>query len=221
MIRLHKREIALAISSLLLNSVDSKIPFNNELLKEQISQISKTEYKTIGEVSIIEIGKQVNKNLLSQTGKYPVINGGVKPTGYWDKFNYKKGCITVIQGGPTAGFAQYMETDFWAGAHSYILNTIDESKVSQKFLFYILKINEPTINSLKQGQILPSLRRESLKNFSIPIPPIEIQNTITNLLDKLQEYSQNIQGLLPQEVQFREIQHQYYLNRLLDFTRER
>ncbi|MDJ1647713.1 restriction endonuclease subunit S [Mycoplasma phocimorsus] len=200
----------------------SENKYLKKLLPNYLEQkIKKTEYKTIGEIANIEIGKQLNKSLLISNGKYPVINGGVKPSGYWNEFNYKKGAITVIQGGPNAGYSQYMETDFWAGAHSYILNSIDENVVSQKFLFYILKINESTLNSLKQGQILPSLKRESIKNFVIPVLSIEIQNTIANLLDKLQEYSQNIQGLLPKEIELREKQYQYYLNRLLDFARKK
>lgn len=48
-----------------------------ELLKNE-----KVEWKKLGEVSVISKGKQFNKRDMLENGKYPVINGGILPSGY-------------------------------------------------------------------------------------------------------------------------------------------
>jgi len=45
-------------------------------------------HKKLGELISIEKGKQLNKTQLSDDGDYPVINGGITPSGYWNEYNY-------------------------------------------------------------------------------------------------------------------------------------
>ena len=66
-------------------------------LKELINKLcpNGVEHKKLGELIIIEKGKQLNKTLLSSNGKYPVINGGIMPSGYWNEYNYTENLITI------------------------------------------------------------------------------------------------------------------------------
>ena len=68
------------------------------------------EHKKLGELIIIEKGKQLNKTLLSSDGKYPVINGGIMPSGYWNEYNYTENLITISQGGASAGYVNFIDT---------------------------------------------------------------------------------------------------------------
>ena len=45
------------------------------------------EYKPLGEVCDIHKGVQFNKTDMKEEGSYPVINGGINPSGYVEVFN--------------------------------------------------------------------------------------------------------------------------------------
>ncbi len=64
---------------------------------EELLKNEKVEFRKLGEVSIISKGKQFNKRDMLENGKYPVINGGVLPSGYIDLFNSSENTITVSQ----------------------------------------------------------------------------------------------------------------------------
>ena len=85
----------------------------DELIKEKCPD--GVEYSTIGEICSIEKGTQLNKDSLLEDGKYPVINGGISPSGYWDDYNFEANKITISQGGASAGYVNFIKTPFWAG----------------------------------------------------------------------------------------------------------
>ena len=88
-------------------------------LEELINELCPdgVEYKTVGEVCTIKKGAQLNRDKLKDNGLYPVVNGGVNPSGYWDEYNFNANLITISQGGASAGYVNFMTTPFWAGAH--------------------------------------------------------------------------------------------------------
>ena len=58
---------------------------------------------------------------------------------------------------------------------------------------------------------------KSLKEFKIPIPPIEIQTKIVKILDHFDTLCNDISKGIPAEIKMREEQYEYYLNKLLSF----
>ena len=78
-------------------------------------------YIPLGEVCDIYKGVQFNKVDMNETGSYPVINGGINPSGYIERFNENENTITISQGGASAGFVNWLTVKFWAGAHCYIV----------------------------------------------------------------------------------------------------
>ena len=56
-----------------------------------------------------------------------------------------------------------------------------------------------------------------LQKFKIPIPSLEVQNKIVEILDKLSNYSKDIKTGLPLEIEQRQKQYKYYRNLLLKF----
>jgi len=73
----------------------------------------------IGVPPLYELAKQFNKRDMLEDGEYPVINGGISPSGYIDMFNSEENTITVSQGGASAGFVNFIEQKFWLGAHAF------------------------------------------------------------------------------------------------------
>ena len=98
------------------------------------------EHCELGSVCEIAKGVQFNKADMQDEGTYPVINGGINPSGYIEQFNQDGNTITISQGGASAGYVNWTSTPFWAGAHCYILKPSD--KVLSRYVFHFVKGQE-------------------------------------------------------------------------------
>ncbi len=97
------------------------------------------ELKKIGKIANIKKGHQLNKLDMISNGKYPVINGGIEPSGYINNFNTQENTITISEGGNSCGYVNFISTKFWCGGHCYKLENI---QIDKKFLFFLLKNEE-------------------------------------------------------------------------------
>ena len=82
----------------------------NELIQQYCPD--GVEYKKLGEVCDIHKGVQFNKTDMKEEGSYPVLNGGINPSGYVEVFNEEKETITISQGGASAGYVNFIMTRF-------------------------------------------------------------------------------------------------------------
>ncbi|AVV96306.1 restriction endonuclease subunit S [Helicobacter pylori] len=167
------------------------------------------EFRKLGEVINIFKGKQLNKELLLDYGEYPVMNGGIHASGYWNEYNTDYPKIIISQGGASAGYVNYMTSKFWAGAHCYAIE-LNSEKLNYKFLYYFLKNSQTILMKSQFGAGIPALNKADIETLTIPIPPLEIQQEIVKILDAFTE--------LNTELNTRKKQYQYYQNMLLDFN---
>ncbi len=137
----------------------------------------------LGDICEIVKGQQINKISLNNTDKYPVINGGIDFLGYTNKFNVSKNTIAISEGG-TCGYVRFMKSDFWSGGHNYSLQKIS-NKVNNLCLYHILKSYEKDIMKLGVGSGLKNIQLKALKDFEIPLPPLNEQIAIANILSTL------------------------------------
>ncbi|MCS7035625.1 MAG: restriction endonuclease subunit S [Saprospiraceae bacterium] len=170
------------------------------------------EYRALGEVASVKTGTQLNKSLMSAKGNYPVFNGGIRPSGFHTKYNTDANTIAVSQGGASAGFVNYVETKFWAGAHCFVIKPITIDLLN-KFLYYALKRGQNIIMSSKVGAGIPGLSRKEISQFPIPLPPLPIQEAIVEVLDAFSQ----LEAELEAELEARKKQYAYYRERLLSF----
>ncbi|WQX24016.1 restriction endonuclease subunit S [Helicobacter pylori] len=162
------------------------------------------EFRKLGEVINIFKGKQLNKDLLLDYGEYPVMNGGIHASGYWNEYNTDYPKIIISQGGASAGYVNYMTSKFWAGAHCYAIE-LNSEKLNYKFLYYFLKNSQTILMKSQFGAGIPALNKADIETLTIPIPPLEIQQEIVKILDAFTELNA------------RKKQYEYYQNMLLDF----
>ncbi|MGL2368681.1 restriction endonuclease subunit S, partial [Helicobacter pylori] len=139
-------------------------------------------------------GQQINKISLNNTDKYPVINGGIDFLGYTNKFNVSKNTIAISEGG-TCGYVRFMKSDFWSGGHNYSLQKIS-NKVNNLCLYHILKSYEKDIMKLGVGSGLKNIQLKALKDFEIPLPPLNEQIAIANILSGLDHYLYSLDALI-------------------------
>lgn len=141
--------------------------------------------KRLKEIGEIKKGIQLNRLNMIVNGKYPVINGGIKESGYTNNFNTEKNTITISEGGNSCGYINFIKTNFWCGGHCYKLDNI---KTDKYFLYFILKKEENKIMKLRVGSGLPNIQKNTLLKFKIHIPPtLEEQQKIADFLSSIDE----------------------------------
>lgn len=171
-------------------------------------------YLSLGECIEIYTGIQFNKRDMSEVGTYPVLNGGINPSGFSEKYNEEKDTITISQGGASAGYVNWMDCKFWAGAHCFVVKP-DNDILNNRYLYFLLKNSEQVLMQAKHGAGIPGLNRDKVKNLIMPIPPLPIQEEIVRILDHFTELTASLQA----ELQARQEQYEYYRNKLLTFTK--
>lgn len=89
-----------------------------------------------------------------------------------------------------------------------------ESIVNSKYLYYYLS-KVPLITFAKGEGAVPSISKESLSNFKLPIPPLEVQKEIVRLLDDFTAKTAELQAELNKEYEARKKQYKYQKEKLL------
>ena len=114
----------------------------------------------LGDVVDIRIGAQLNKTSMVMTGEYPVMKGGIKPSGSHNQFNAEPDSIAISQGGLSARSC--------AEAHCFVV-TSKTPDVLTKHLFHVLKKRQGILMSSQTGggHAIPGLRKAVLKNLEI------------------------------------------------------
>ncbi len=178
-------DVAIEKQSALINALTQrKKALMQQLLtgKKRLPGFS-DEWKEVklGEICEIKKGSQINKIELSSNLGFPVINGGIEPSGYHDDWNVAENTITISEGGNSCGFINFIKEKFWSGGHCYTLQNL-KININKIFLFYFLKNSENQIMKLRVGSGLPNIQQKDIKNFEILLPKIEEQTAIAEIL---------------------------------------
>ena len=178
-----------------------------ELLKNE-----KVEWKKLGEVCEIKTGTNINKQIIENNkGSYPVINSGREPLGYYNQYNTDNDPIGITSRGAGVGSITYQEGKYFRGNLNYSTTIKDKSYLNIKFLYHILLEHQESIKKLATFQGIPALNGSELKKLEIPIPSLETQEKIVEILDKFANYVTELQS----ELQSRTKQYTYYRDKLL------
>ena len=180
----------------LLHLIDERISTQNKIiedLKKLKSAISERLFKdtkgdviTLSEICDIVKGEQINGELLSEHGKYYVMNGGTDPSGYYDNYNVEAYTISISEGGNSCGYVQFNKCPFWCGGHCYSIQNIADN-VYNLYLYHYLKTEEKVIMKLRIGSGLPNIQKKDLATFKIKLPTSEQQKAISDILSLLEQ----------------------------------
>lgn len=100
----------------------------------------------------------------------------------------------------------------WVNNHAHILGEVPGCALL-KYVYYVL--SQTDVSDIVRGTP-PKLNQKNLKSIKIPIPPLEIQEKIVQILDKFTDYVTE----LTSELTSRKKQYSFYRDKLLSFEDE-
>lgn len=172
------------------------------------------EMKTLPEISINM--DRVRKPITSSkriAGKYPYY-GASGIVDYVDGYIFDGDYLLISEDGAnlvarSTPIAFSITGKNWVNNHAHVLQFKD--KTTQRYIeIYLNMIDlEPWINGAAQ----PKLNQDNLNKISVPVPPLQEQQRIVDILDTFEASIQNLEAQLAQ----REKQYEYYRNKLLTF----
>ena len=175
--------------------LDKKIEFQAQkiealkLFKIGISQVMfKTANinKNLEEIALVQKGEQISSNNILSKGKYAVINGGIKPSGFLNKYNTEGNTITISEGGNSCGYVNFITQNFWCSGHCYSIKP--KNKINNIYLYQLLKLHEKKLMVLRVGSGLPNIQKKDLEEYNLQIHDIGSQTVIAIILTKIDNY---------------------------------
>ena len=165
----------------------------------------------MGEILKIKNGSDYKKFNL---GDIPVYgSGGI--INYIDTYIYDKESVLIPRKG-SIGNLFYVEKPFWT-VDTIFYTIINKEIVIPKYLYYYLsKLN---LEKLNTAGGVPSLTQAVLNKIIIPLPPLEEQQRIVEILDRFDKLCNDISEGLPAEIEARQKQYEYYREKLLTFKK--
>ena len=73
------------------------------------------------------------------------------------------------------------------------------------------------VERFQKGASYPAISDSNVKNFKIPVPPLEVQREIVRILDNFTEITAELQKELTAELTARKKQYEYYRDQLFEF----
>lgn len=162
-----------------------------------------------------------NTNEGLDTGLYPFYVRSQEPL---RKNTYEYDETAIITAGDGVGVGKvfhYVEGKYALHQRAYRIH-INVKEVLPRYYFYYMRVAFlPYIQkTMFQGSVA-SIRRPMLNQFPVPIPPLEIQQKLVNVLDKFESLCSDLNDGLPAEIEARKKQYEYYRDKLLTFPEKK
>ncbi|SHM86707.1 type I restriction enzyme, S subunit [Duganella sacchari] len=128
---------------------------------------------------------------------------------YANTYAYNKPSVLIPRKG-SLGNLFFVDVPFW-NVDTIFYTEIDEAQIRPKFLYYFL--TTVGLGDMNQAGGVPSQTQSVLNELQIPVPPLEVQREIVNVLDTFSK----LEAELEAELKARKKQYNYYREQLLSF----
>ena len=171
------------------------------------------EWKMLKDVATLKNGKDW-KNL--PIGDIPVYGSGGEMGEFVADYSYDKPTVLIPRKGSISNLF-YLEKAFW-NVDTIYYTEIDETKIIPKYFYYYL--TTVNLEEMSTNPTRPSLTQAILDKIKIPVPSLEIQSRIVQVLDNFDTVCNDLNIGLPKEIELRQKQYEYFREKLLTFTAE-
>lgn len=163
------------------------------------------------EIANTSIGEFVHKNKQNDKFPYPVFNGGITNTGFYEEYNNDGKRVLISARGANAGFVNKIDGKYWAGNSCYSISVKNDKILNWNYLYYYMKNNQNTLLGQQQTGSIPSISKKQIEEFDVAVPPLEVQCEIVRILDDFTKISAELSA----ELKARQKQYEYYRNQLI------
>lgn len=155
--------------------------------------------------------QDVNFNRISAASEFVTDNAIDDLPLKWVKAN----SVIVAISGASAGRSAILGIDAVTNQHCCNLE-IDSNRADYRYVYYSLAARYAELRGLGRGA-RGDLNVSIIKSFEIPVPSMEEQRRIADLLDHFDALVNDITSGLPAEIAARRAQYEHYRDRLLSF----
>ena len=199
-----------------LKNPETGVPTIAGLVKELCPE--GVEYRPLGEIADIGTGKSDKKDA-QESGQYPFYVRS-KTILRSSKYLYDETAIVIPGEGGVGEIFHFVSGKYDLHQRAYRVSfTVDE--MNPKFgYYYISSFFKEYINRHAVEATVKSIRKPMLVKFEVPVPPMEIQQRIVDILDRFDALTSSLSEGLPAELAARRSQYEYYRDQLLSFPRK-
>lgn len=185
------------------------------------------ELKMLGDIGEVRMCKRILKEQTSVNGEIPFYKIGTfgKEADayiskelfdeYRSKYSYPKIGEVLISASGTIGRAVIFNgNDAYFQDSNIVWIENDEGQVLNRYLFYFYQIADWNI---AEGGTIKRLYNDNLKKIKIPVPSLQTQQKVVDILDKFDTLVNSITEGLPREIELRRKQYEHYRELLLNF----
>lgn len=104
----------------------------------------------------------------------------------------------------------------------YCVIRVNNEMINSHFAYHFLftqKFQE-YVEGHQKGASYPAISNKDVMSFELPIPSLQEQERIANILDRFESLTTSLQSGLPAEISARRKQYEYYRGKLLTFKRK-
>lgn len=105
------------------------------------------------------------------------------------------------------------KNEFW----SY---SSDNESINLRYVYHYLVYNKGHFQNIANNMQMPQISSNDTEKFKIPVPSLEIQSRIVQVLDKFDKVCNDLNIGLPKEIELRQKQYEYFREKLLTFVAE-
>ena len=193
-------------------------------------EVYQVEWKTLGDIGKVSMCRRILKNQTSDDGEIPFYKIGTfgrVATSYISRelfedyklrFSYPKlGDILISASGTIGRTVVFNGEDSYFQDSNIVWLDHDESQVLNRYLYYFYQINPWNVSD---GGTISRLYNGNIEKTRIPVPSLEIQSRIVQVLDNFDMVCHDLNIGLPKETELRQKQYEYFREKLLTFTAE-
>ncbi|WP_155973987.1 restriction endonuclease subunit S [Streptococcus ruminantium] len=170
-----------------------------------------------GEVRFIRITDIDENGYLKMTDKK-----FVSLTNESQKYMVNYGDLLMARTGATYGKTLFIDSDEPSVYASFLIKITPKESLNSRYYWHFSKSdlywNQANNLVSKAGQ--PQFNANSLKKVKIPVPPLDIQSRIVQVLDNFDTVCNDLSIGLPKEIELRQKQYEFFRDKLLTFTAE-
>ena len=194
-------------------------PNESTILNERTNELELSgaiRWMKLGDIADIGTGNG-NTNEGLDTGKYPffVRSQEIK---YKNEYDFDETAIITSGDGVGVGkIFHFVSGKYALHQRAYRVHITSDNVLPKYFFYYFKNSFLAYISKASFHSSVTSIRRPMMINFPVPVPPLEQQKRIVDILDRFDTICNDITSGLPAEIEARQKQYEYYRDKLLTF----